>query len=94
MGGKSATRHEAITTTNAHVRSGTLATKSPTENDETRCLAWLRSLARENIAGDDEPSRTREPKNAADLLPGERSEPGYPPPTRREPTRDSFPAPS
>jgi hypothetical protein len=49
MRGKPSTRHEAITVTNASFRRGILATRKPSENDENRCLLWLRALVTETI---------------------------------------------
>ncbi len=61
MRGKGSTRHEALTVTNASIRRGILATGKPGENDESRCLDWLRALATENIARPGEPLRVRMP---------------------------------
>lgn len=50
MRGKDATRHEANTAVKANIRKGVLGVGRPVENDETRCLVWLRTIAGENIA--------------------------------------------
>jgi integrase len=67
MRGKASTRHEAITVTNASIRRGILATGKPADNDESKCLLWLRSLAHENIAKGGAPPRTRKPMTVRNI---------------------------
>lgn len=67
MRGKSSTRHEATTITNASIRKGILASGKPSDNDETRCLAWLRALAVENVAKKAGVTRPRKPKTIRNI---------------------------
>jgi integrase len=67
MRGKPSTRHEAITLTNASLRRGILASGKPSENDENRCLVWLRALAIQNIAQPGKPYRARKPMTVRNI---------------------------
>jgi integrase len=67
MRGKGSTRYEAISSTNGSIRKGLLATGKPNENDETRCLEWLRTIATENIAKKPGETRNRKPMTVRNI---------------------------
>jgi integrase len=67
MRGKAATRHEAMAVTNANIRNGILASGKPSDNDENRCLVWLRALASEDIARPGKPKRVRKPTTVRNI---------------------------
>lgn len=61
MRGKASTRYEAVRVTDAYLRRSILATGKPSENDETKCLIWLRAFAREKITKKGASPRARKP---------------------------------
>ncbi len=67
MRGKASTKHEAMAMTNANIRKGILASGKPADNDENRCLLWLRALATENIARSGKAKRVRKPRTVRNI---------------------------
>jgi integrase len=68
MRGKPSTRHAAITITNASLRHPVLLAGIPADNDESRCVLWLHTIARENIAKSKRSrARTRKPNTLRNI---------------------------
>jgi integrase len=67
MRGKASTRRETTTITNAWIRSGLLARGKPADIDENRCLAWLRSIASQNISAKPGVVRRRKPNTIRNI---------------------------